>query len=373
MNIRPVTRRELADFIRLPGTLYRQDRHYIEPLRMERRVNLSKRNAYFAHAEAQFFIAYHEDGEPIGRISAQIDTLAQREGEPRTGHFGLLDAKDTATATALLAAAENWLRKRGMQRVRGPFSLSINDESGLLIGGWGRAPAMMMNYAPDWVGSAVEASGYRKAKDLYAYWLSSGGHIPESAARMAAKALDIPGLHERTLNKRDYANEIARIIAIYNEAWRDNWGFVPMTDAEAKQMAKQMKPLLKPELARIVEINGEPAAMIVALPDANQLVAGLSGRLLPLGWAKLLWRLVMRPPSQGRVLLMGVRPQFREGITGAAIATLLVARLHGAAAKRGMKELELSWILEDNEPVKRVIELVGGVHDKTYRIYEKQL
>ena len=365
--------RAFADFIRVPDLVHGDDPLYVPQLAMERRAHLGKKNPYFQHAAGQYFVAYDNE-QPVGRISAQVDRLAQASAEETLGHIGFADARDEATLHALLAAAEDWLRRQGATRVAGPYSLSINDESGLLIDGFDSAPRMMMNYARPWQGAAFETAGYRKVKDLIAFRLDVTKPFPDAALRIADKALAIPGLRERPADGKNLPRDLHLIMSIFNDAWADNWGFVPMTEDEIAHTAKNMKPLIRPDFARIVEIDDRPVAMIVALPDLNEALRGLGGKLLPIGWAKLLWRLKKPGVMQGgRVLLMGVRADRRGGFQGSAIAALLVSRLQGAMAARGFKEVEMSWILEDNQPIIRLIESLGGIAYNRYRIYDKTL
>jgi len=332
IEIRPVrTRRERRAFVDLPRRIHDPDSPWVAPLAFERHRHFFGANPYFEHAEAAFFLAFRA-GRPVGRLSAQIDSLAQREGTPRLGHFGLLEAMDEAALRALTEAAEAWLAGCGAARVQGPYSLSVNDECGLLVDGFAHRPRLMMNYAPPWYGPALEAAGYVKAKDLLAYdlHLPRGDGLAPRAKRMARRAAALEGLVERPLDHRDLRAELGRVMTVFNEAWADNWGFVPMTEAEIDAMARQMKPLLRPGLARLAEMEGEPVAMIVALPDVNQALAGLDGKLLPTGWARLLWRLRRRTDTV-RVLLMGVRPAWRASARGGAIAALLVDRIDDAS------------------------------------------
>jgi len=365
------TRRDLAEFIRLPSVLYADDPDFIAPLSFERRARLSAKKPYFEHAGARYFLACDAAGKPVGRISAQIDEHAQKPGQPKTGHFGFVDSANEDVLKHLLDAAENWLRGQGARRVQGAYSLSINDEAGLLIEGHDSPPRMMMNYAPPWLGPAIERTGYRKAKDLLAFHMRADQNLPAAAGKMAEKAAAHPGVRERPL--QDMETDLGVILDIFNEAWADNWGFVPFTAAEIKHTARSMKPLVIPDLVRIAEIDGRAAAMIVALPDLNEALKGLGGELLPLGWARLIWRLKVRGVQGARVLLMGVRKDYQSTYLGSGLAVLLIARLHEALNAQGFKEVELSWILEDNMPVIRMIEMTGGKAYKQYRIYEKDL
>jgi hypothetical protein len=373
ITVKPAeNKKALRDFVDIPNRLYAGDSLYKPQLTIERLEHLGPKNPYFKHAAHQFFIAY-ENGTPTGRISAQIDDLAQKNGQPKLGHFGFIDAANEQTLIALLTKAEQWLDNQGAKKITGPYSLSINDEAGLLIDGYERAPRMMMNYAPRWLGPALENAGYKKAKDLIAFHMRTDAAIPAAARRIAEKTQDHPGVHLRTLDKTHLKRDLGIILEIFNEAWAGNWGFVPMTADEITHTANNMKPLINPDLVHIAEIDGHAAAMIVALPDLNEALNGLGGRLLPLGWAKLLWRLKVKGVSGARILLMGVRPKHQSGFLGSALAVTLMNKLHEALRTGGYKDAELSWILEDNTPMIRLVENAGASPYKRYRIYEKTL
>ena len=374
LSIEPVnSKAELKDFIRLPAKLYASDPNWITPLEIERMGILDPRqNPYFDHAEAQYWIA-RRDGEPVGRISAQIDQLALQTLNNKTGHFGMLAAIDDASVTrALLETAQDWLKARGMDTVQGPFNLSINTELGILVDGFDTPPMMLMPHDPPWLGAHVEAAGYTKAKDLLAYIRGTAEYFPERWREMAERR---SGGHVtmRMLNMKDYDGEIRKMVTIFNEAWHNNWNFVPMTEAEIAHMAKELRPLICKELTWFADIDGEPAAFIVCLPDINDAIRDLNGKLLPFGWAKLLWRLKVRGPKSARVLLMGVSERFSNGFLGKILPFRLIYALESYLYKSSIERVEMSWILEDNMPVRRVIETLGGKAYKTYRMYEKRL
>jgi hypothetical protein len=372
-SVAPVTDRHgFSDFLRAPHRVYRGDPNWVPPLTLERKLHYSRRNPYFDHAQAQYFVAYRER-RPVGRISAQIDRLAQPGDEPTLGHFGCLEAVDAEAMAALLDAAEAWLADRGITEVLGPFSLSINDEVGLLVHGFDRPARMLMNYAPAWYGDALENLGYRKAKDLLAYRIDVAAPLPDAARRLADHAAGTEGITERPMAPSRFREELRTVVDVFNDAWAENWGFVPMTAAEAGQLADNLKPLMHPELIRFVERDGETVAMIVGLPDLHEAIADLNGRLLPFGWARLAYRLKANTMRGARILLMGIRKAHRTGFMGSAIASLLITRLHAAARRDGFDELELSWVLEDNTPTNRMIESLGGMLDKRYRVYRKAL
>ena len=374
INIHTVaTKQDLRDFVEVPNRLYADDPHYRAQLTMERLEHLDvKKNPYFKHATHQLFIAYQND-KPVGRISAQIDDLAQKDKTPRLGHFGFVDARDAVILQVLLDKAEDWLRQQKVKTITGPYSLSINDEAGLLVEGFDSVPYMMMNYAPHWVGEALEAHGYRQAKDLLAFHMHTNQDIPAIGRRIANKAAEHPEVSLRTLDKKHMKRDLDIVLKIFNEAWAENWGFVQMTADEIAYTARSMKPLIQPDLVWIAEIENEPTAMIVALPNLNEALDGLGGRLLPFGWLKLLWRLKVKKMKTARILLMGVRKDQHNGFLGGALAVTVMERLHTSLYANGYKDTELSWVLDDNAPMIRLIKGSGAKFSKRYRIYQKDL
>jgi hypothetical protein len=309
----------------------------------------------------------------VGRISAQIDRLHIDRYQDATGFFGMLEAEDNSlTFRTLLGTAESWLRNQGMQRISGPFNLSINQELGLLIDGFNTPPSMMMGHARPYYSARIEENGYQKEKDLLAYILvSSEFKMTSAAKRIAAGAKD--RIHIRGLQKSNFINELEIIRDIFNDAWSQNWGFIPWTEAEFEHLGKDLKMLADEELVKIAEVDGKPAAFMVVLPNINEIIRDLNGRLLPFGWLKMLWRLKIKYPKSARIPLMGVRSQYHDSLMGAALAFGIFAEVHQPALKRGIKEAELSWILEDNMRMRNIIESISGRVYKTYRIYSKQL
>ena len=364
----------IESFIRVPFALYGDDPHWVAPLIMERRDHLNARtNPYFDHAEVAYWLALR-DGRAVGRISAQIDhAYLERHGDA-CGHFGFIEGTDDpAVFKGLFAAAEGWLRERGMERARGPFSLSINDESGLLIEGFDSPPSMMMGHAPPYYAQRIEAEGYTKAADLFAYRYEAHQTFPSGPAAIVKRAQRSAPIKLRHLRRARYQADLDIILDIFNDAWSDNWGFVPFTPAEIKHMAKSMKPLIREKLVCIIEVDGEPAAMAVSLPNLNEAIADLKGSLLPFGWAKLLWRLKVGPMRSARVLLMGVRKKYHHSPLGSALAFTAVGAIYHELSASGFQSAELSWVLESNLVMRRMIEACGARHYKTYRIFEKAL
>lgn len=366
--------RTLDRFIALPNDLYRSHSAYVAPLSLERRDALSERkNPYFRHARARFWLACRGE-RAVGRISAQIDELSLQRHGATLGHFGMIDAEDDPAVFALLTgAAERWLKSQGMDRVRGPFNLSINEECGLLIDGFDSRSMMMMGYAPPYAGRRIEEQGYTKAKDLIAYDYGVADTPTIDRNGRLKRALSGGRVRARKLDMKQYRRDLFLIMEVFNDAWSENWGFVPFTEEEIVHVAGAMKPLIQPELVWIAEVDGEVAGMIVCLPNLNEAIAGLDGALLPFGWLKLLWRLKVRGVKSGRVALFGVRKRFHRTPLGGALALMLLQALREGTSSIGYTHAELSWILEDNKAVRQVIEAVGGRPYKTYRIYEKPL
>lgn len=372
IEIIPVTTAaELDRFIKLPTRLHENDPFYIPQLVLERRDVFSRRkNPYFAHADVQLWLA-RRDGRDVGRISAQIDKLVKDQD---LGHFGWIAAEDDPDLfAALFATAEQWLRERGRTRVQGPFNLSINEETGLLIDGFETPPMLMMGHDHRYVGQRVEEQGYAKVKDLIAYLYDMDHDLPHAARRMVDRRKPT-GMTVRTLNMRRYREEVREMMAVFNDAWSGNWGFVPFTDAEIDHMAKSMRPLLDPKLAAIIEMDGKMVGFGLTLPNLNEAIADLNGRLFPFNWAKLVWRLKVRKVQTGRTLLMGVSRSFAaSGFVGGIAPFLIIDKMRQRAQQIRLRKVELSWILENNLPMRRINESLGSDPYKTYRVYEKRL
>jgi hypothetical protein len=374
IEIVPVTDKALLRrFIRVPFAVHEHDSAWVPPLLMEREEAFSaKGNEFVRRADVRFWLA-RRDGRDVGRVSAQIDPVGQQGGDRGIGHFGCLSAQDDTEAfAALLSTAEDFLRSRGVTWIRGPFSLSINEETGLLVDGFDTQPMLLMGHDPAYAGARLEALGYRKERDVYAYLLDMQAPLSRSARNMLERPLPA-SVTMRRLNFKDYANEIRKIVDIYNDAWSGNWGFVPLTEAEADEMAKRMKMLLDDRLVRFAEVNGEAVAFIVVLPNVNEAVRDLGGRLFPFGLAKLLWRLKVRGVKSARVPLMGVRRSLAGTLIGSALPLQLIGSVLPANSDFGFRWIELSWILEDNLPMRRILERLGARAYKTYRVYGKQL
>ena len=364
-------KRAVKEFIKVPWPIYNDDAAWVPPLYLERQMHLSPSNPYFKHAKCCFWIA-RRNGCAVGRISAQIDFLHLERYGDSTGFWGMLEAENRRdTFENLINTAEVWLRSQGMKRALGPFNLSINQECGLLVDGFDSPPSMMMGHARPWYASHIEACGYSKAKDLLAYTMEMNNDGQPELTKIIAKKAS--GMRTRRLDKSRLEEEMDVIFKIFNDAWSENWGFIPFTQEEYQDIGSTMRFIADSRLIRIACVDHEPAAFIVVLPNLNEAIRDLNGRLLPLGWLKLLWRLKVRRIETGRILLMGVIKKYRDTLTGAALAYSLFADIRKAVGELGMKKLELSWILEDNLIMRNIIEALGGSVYKTYRIYGKDI
>jgi hypothetical protein len=351
--------------------MYAGDPTWVPPLIAERRRHLSSSNPYFAHARYCSWIAYRGK-RPVGRISAQVDQLHIERYQDATGFFGMLEAEDSAeTFQSLLKIAEQWLRSKGMRRTLGPFNLSINQECGMLVNGFDRRPSIMMGHARRYYGFRLQEQGYRKEKDLLAYLLNLDADWPLLMQGFTARATK--EVRVRPFRKSRFVEELEIIKDIFEDAWSQNWGFIPFTRAEFSHLGQTIKFLVDEEHVQIAEVNGTPAAMIVVFPNINEAIRDLNGRLFPFGWVKLLWRLKARYPQSARVPLMGVRRRYHESLLGAALALMVIDAVRLPAARRGVREVEMSWILEDNISIRNIIESIGGTVYKRYRIYGKEL
>lgn len=375
ITVRPVSgKTAIRAFLDVPFAIYRNDPSWVAPLYFERFEHLDrKKNPYFEHAEVELFIA-ERAGRPVGRISAQLCELRSARYQDGVGQFGFLEAEDDpAVFGALFAAASAWLRQRGASRIQGPFSFSINDEMGLLIDGYETPPSIMMGHAARYYKSRVEEQGFLKAKDVIAYSYTDDGNVPRAIKRAYDKAIANDDIVIRPLDKKKLMSELEIIVSISNDAWSGNWGFVPWTKAEMVALGNNLKLLVTGDFVAIAEYRGEPVAMAVTLPNINEWITGLNGRLLPFGWARLAWSLFAKPPSSIRMPLMGLRKSYHGSALGAACAMAAIAHVRKYHASRGTLRGELSWILEDNTPVRRMIESFGAKPYKTYRIYEKAI
>jgi hypothetical protein len=374
LTIAPVvTKADLKRFVRLPTAINAGDPSWVTPLDMERMEALSPAtNPFFAHAEVQLWLA-SRDGRDVGRISAQIDALAPKDPERPAGHFGMVAAEDDPEVFALLfQTAEAWLKARGCAVAVGPFNLSVNEEVGLLVDGFDTPPMLLMGHDPRHAGPRVEEQGYVKAKDIYAYLSKKSDDIRPAILRRIRRG-PAPGVTLRMLDMKRYDAEVTDLTEILNDAWSGNWGFTPTTEAETRQLAKALKAVIDPRMVWFAEIDGEVAGFVAMLPNVNEAIADLDGKLLPFGWAKLLWRLKVSRVKSVRVPLMGVKRKFGDSLRGQLLPFQLMDASATAGRALGYERYEFSWILEDNAPMRRICESLGAHIYKTYRVYEKAL
>jgi GNAT superfamily N-acetyltransferase len=355
-------------FIELPYRLYKNDPNWVPPLRSDIATLIDpKRHPYHQHAKSELFLARDANGKVVGRIAATRNMVHEETHNDHVGFFGFFEMeRDPAIAQVLLGAARAWLADQGLTTMRGPASFSLNEECGLLVEGFDTPPMVMMPHNPPWYAEMLEGAGLRKSKDLLAYLRD---HVePEQRLldfeRVATERYQVT---IRKFDKSKFFEEIETIRTLYNEAWEANWGHVPMTEAEFNFIAKQMKPVADFDFVAFVYVRGELAGFALALPDLNQALKHMGGRLLPLGWAKGLWH--GRHIDAVRVLTLGVLPKYRR--TGAA--EMLYLYLMRVAVRKRIKRAEFSWLLEDNYAIRTPMEKIGGRVYKRYRLYDQAL
>jgi hypothetical protein len=361
----------LRQFLALPHRIYATDPAWVAPLGFMKREQMSKANHFFEHARWRAWIACRA-GEPVGRITAQIDEMHLQQHADDAGYFGMLEADDDPDVfSALFGAAEEWLRSEGMTQVRGPFNLHMNEEVGLLVEGFETPPYVLMGHARRWYGPAVEDQGYRGVKDLLAYHVRPDFEAPRVMTRLANRVSD--RVKVRPVRRKQLLEDAGIMLEIFNDAWQDNWGFVPLAEDEWVETVTTLAKLMPDDYIQIAEYDGEPVAFIVALPNLNEAARDLNGRLLPFGWAKLLWRLKVRHPKTARVPLMGVKQSHQHSRLGPTLAFMVIDSVRKALHARGVEDVEMGWILEDNDGMRNIIETIGGQAYKRYRIYQKEL
>ncbi|MXS82879.1 N-acetyltransferase [Nitrosomonas oligotropha] len=372
VTVRPVmSYRDMGKFIEVPWHVYANDPMWVPPLRLERCFHFSRFNPYFKHGEWQAWVAF-QNGQPVGRISAQIDSLHQERYGADSGHFGLLECIDDAEVFAtLLLHAEAWLASREIRRVSGPFNLSINQECGILVDGFDTPPVVMMPHSPRWYSRLLESQGYLPQKDLLAYKVKVDFEIPRVMQAVINRCS--PQIKLRTLQRDRFDQEMETLRDIFNDAWSENWGFIPFTQEEFAELGSSLRLLLPDEYIQIAEVNGEPAAFMVGLPNLNEVLIELNGSLFPFGWLKLINKVRNHEIHTGRIPLMGVRKKYHHSPIGLALACLVIDAPRQAGMKRGIKEVEMSWILEDNMAMRGILDSIGSEQYKRYRIYGKTL
>jgi hypothetical protein len=361
--------RTLREFIRLPWKIYRNDRFWVPPLLLDMKKLLDrKEHPFFKHSSADFYLA-RRNGEWVGRIAAILNNNHNAFHGERTAFFGFFEsADDREAAGALLDRAAQWARERGMAELRGPMNYSTNETVGLLVEGFDSDPCIMMTHNPRYYAGLIESAGFEKAMDLYAWWMTTEKGLNAKIARVGAKVLKDENIRVRSINMKRFWEEVEIIKQIYNDAWSRNWGFVPMTDEEFRNMAKELKPAVDPRILLIAEKDGEPAAFSLALPDFNRALKKVNGRLFPFGLPILLYQ--ARRIHYARVLALGIRKKYQNW-NGLGAALYYESFRRGVAA--GYLGSEFSWTLETNKLINRSVALFGAEIYKRYRIYKKAI
>lgn len=373
MTVVPVRDRATRNrFIALPWRIYRDDPAWVPPLRSDVRKLMNPGHPFHEHADTEYYLALDGEGEPVGRIAAVVNHLYNEFHETRTGFIGLFEAVDNpAVARTLLDTAADWLRERDMAEAIGPFNLSTNDElysPGILLDGFDRPPLLLMAHNPPYYRRLFEEAGWAKQKDLLSYWLEKENFPPDRLIRgMERLAGRVDGLVIRQLRLKELDREVELIKEVYNAAWERNWGFAPLTEAEIQHLASDLGPIVDERFAFMAEVHGEPVGFALALPDFNQALKHVNGRLFPIGLLKLLW--YRRKIDRLRVFTLGLKPGYhRKGIDA-----LFYLRMYENGMEAGYRQAEAGWILEDNWGMRRGLERMGAYVHKTYRVYGKEL
>lgn len=356
------------NFLIFPEALYSNTPHWVCPLRIERRDFFDpKKNPFFSNAEVQLFLA-KRDGMVVGRVSAHVYHPHNRTHNEKTGFFGFFECEnDYEIAKALWDAARDWLKSRGMERMRGPCNFTTNHEIGFLADGFDRPPVIMMTYTMPYYLEFAARYGMAKAMDVFAYHGYSATGFDPRAERLIDRIKTRANATVRTIDMSRFAEEVAHVKRIYNAAWAPNWGFVPMDDDELNHMAKDLRQIIDPRIVLFVEVEGQPVGFSLALPDINQALIRLRGRLFPFGLFKLLWLMkVKRVCTLARIMVMGVLPEYQKR----GVDTIMNFETYKRATEAGYTEGEMSWVLETNEQMIAVAENLGYTRYKTYRLYE---
>ncbi len=377
LTVVPVTNKaELKQFIKFPYDLYKDEPNWIAPLRFERMTQINPaKNPALVGVESQLFLAL-QNGKVVGRIAAIKNPHHLDTHNDGAGHFGYFDCQpDIRIGAALMRAAENWLQERGLSKIVGPYQYTIYEEVGLLVDGFDTPPVIMMPYGRADYPKMLEDMGFTKAVDMIAYWadMHAGYPRPKIVETMLANIESDPDISVRPMRKGKFLEEVQLAMEIFNDAWADNWGHVSLSDAQITHMANELKPVISQDFFWVCEYKGEPAAFILMVPNVNEAIRDLDGKLLPFGWAKLLYRLKIKGVKSARIPLMGVRREFQRKRTGLSMAAFLSEKVFEMGRKHGYTHVEMGWILESNKSMIRIIEQALGVPYKTYRMYEKPI
>ena len=370
VNIVPVQDKKQMDaFLKLPYRLYKDDPNYVFPLLDELKHFFDKnKNPFYRHATSQLWLATEGD-LVVGRIGACVDQYSNNHHDELVGFFGFYEADDNPeAAAALLDTARIWIAEQGMDTMRGPGCFTSNhDWFGLQVDGRFDRPVLGMPYNPRYYEKHLSDFGLTGAKDLVAWWIETEGSFPDRMVRFIERILSRPGLKIRSMNKKKFFEDAALIRELYNECWSHNWGFIPLDDEDFNYMAKDMKSLVNPDFLLLAEMEGKPIGFALTVPDFNQALQPIKGKLLPFGWLKFL--LGKRKIKSARTMLMGVLPEYRT----LGVDMALVYQTMTTAFANGITCGECSWVLADNGPMNRIMEGYGADMYKTYRVYEKAL
>lgn len=375
LTIRPVrSKQDKKAFVDFAWDVYKDDPAWVPPLKDEVHGLITPgKNPWFEHARAEFWLA-ERGGKVVGRISAQVDDLVQQYMEKGIGNWGFLDALDETTAHALIETAEDWLKKQGMTRSLGPISLSIWDEPGLEIEGFDQDPTAMMGHHRREYRAWIERAGYEKAKDLLTYEVNIAHWDDPKINRLIAAGERRRNIRIRMVDKSKFNEEARTILNLLNDAWSDNWGYIPLTQAEIAYAGKKLKPIIYNELVRVAEVDGEPVAFMITIPDINELIKDLNGELFPFNFIKLLWRLRKPRTRRVRVPLMGVAKKLHHTRLASMLAFMMIESTRREAVNKfGTTIGEFGWILEDNKGMLSIAELPGANINHRYRIFDKAL
>lgn len=364
---------KIRDFLDVVDTVYEGEPHYVRELDFDVKGRLSPKHPFFEHGEAMLFTA-HRDGRCVGRCTAQIDRLHLKQHGDDVGFFGFFDTTDDVdVAKALLDAAAEWLRARGMKRMRGPFMLTVNDQVGCLVEGFDREPVFMMPYHRPYQGGLIEQAGLAPRVDAYAWYYDIGKPLPPRAARAHDSIAQMPEVKTRHMDVKHLQRDVRIVMGVFNDAWEDHWWYIPFTESELRKFGEDFKLIAVPEITLITEIEGEPAAVAFALPNLNEGIRHMRGKLTLTGICKMLWYTRVHRPKSARLIILGVTKKFRRQKKYAALSTYLYAEINECARRAGFQWGELSFTFEDNHPVNLGIKAMGGSIYKRYRLYEREL
>ena len=380
IDVRPArSKKEQEVFLHVPWSIgLDQEKNWVPPLLDDYRKQLDpKRSVFLAHGELEAWTAF-KDGKPVGRISAQIDHDYDTRwpDEPKTAFFGFYECiDDVAVSKALFAVAEAWARQKGRVRLRGPFTLDSKGEMGVLIEGFDKPSMIGTTWNRPFMDKLVQDSGYQKVKDLLGWWYTAGTPIDDLTTRVAKKTRELPNVKIRMMDIKQIKRDAGIIQEIYNEAWKNNWNFTPFTNMELEVIANEYKLFIDTQLTYVAEVDGKAAAILFAIPDINELIRDFKGELMrnPINLVKLLWRLKFNRPKNARLILLGIKDEFRASRKYGALAAVLYEEISKRGLAAGYSAGELSWTDEDNTQINRGIERMNAKVYKKWRMYERSL